>query len=87
MFKKKTDSENALTTTFTVAFLSGNFAMRIDRLEVHVAAAPTPFETSFLDSPRYYSKKMLNGMKSQFLDGSHNDFCIGYYTSMFSIKI
>ena len=46
--KKKTDSENALTTTFTVAFLSGNFAMRIDRLEVHVAAAPTPFKYAFL---------------------------------------
>ena len=27
---------------FTVAFLSGNLAIRIDRLEVHVAAAPTP---------------------------------------------
>ena len=27
---------------FTVDFLSGNFAIRIERLEVHVAAAPTP---------------------------------------------
>ncbi len=26
-----------------VAFLSGNLAIRMDRLEVQVAAAPTPF--------------------------------------------
>ena len=31
--------------TFTVAFLSGNLAIKMERLEVHVAAAPTPFET------------------------------------------
>ena len=31
--------------TLTVAFLSGNLAIKMERLEVHVAAAPTPFET------------------------------------------
>jgi hypothetical protein len=28
-----------------VAFLSGNFAIKIERLDVQVAAAPTPYES------------------------------------------
>ena len=31
-----------ILNTFTVAFLSGNFAIKMERFEVHVAAAPTP---------------------------------------------
>ena len=30
------------TETLTVAFLSGNLAIKMERLEVQVAAAPTP---------------------------------------------
>ena len=34
--------KEAAHQAFTVDFLSGNFAMRIERLEVQVAAAPAP---------------------------------------------
>ena len=37
--------------TLTVAFLSGNLAIKMERFEVHVAAAPTPFDKSFLSIP------------------------------------
>ncbi len=36
--------QGKVSNTLMVAFLSGNLAIRMDRLEVQVAAAPTPFK-------------------------------------------